>query len=273
VFDADMHQHAVSALRLETDLRRALDRREIVPFYQPIVDLDDGTVVGFEALARWRHPDRGILLPEEFLPVAEDTGLIGAIDESMLAAACRQARAWQRADPGRAALGISVNVSGRHIADGTAPAMVDRVLRATGIEPGTLTIEISESALMHDVEAGTRVLQQLRAMSVGLRMDDFGAGYSSLAYLHGLPVRALKIARSFVARLDGAPQQLAIVKAIVSLAQGLGMEEAAVGIETEAQVDALRALGCRRGQGWLFSEALPADAAERFLASDAAHAS
>ena len=273
VFDADMHQHAVSALRLETDLRRALDRREIVPFYQPIVDLDDGTVVGFEALARWRHPDRGILLPEEFLPVAEDTGLIGAIDESMLAAACRQARAWQRADPGRAALGISVNVSGRHIADGTAPAMVDRVLRATGIEPGTLTIEISESALMHDVEAGTRVLQQLRAMSVGLRMDDFGAGYSSLAYLHGLPVRALKIARSFVSRLDGAPQQLAIVKAIVSLAQGLGMEEAAVGIETEAQVDALRALGCRRGQGWLFSEALPADAAERFLTSDAAHAS
>jgi len=267
VFDADMHEHAVTALRLETDLRRALERREIVPFYQPIVDLDDGTVVGFEALARWRHPDRGTLLPEDFLSLAEDTGLIGAIDESILAAACRQARAWQRAYPQRADLGISVNVSGRQIADGTAPAMVERVLRATGLAPATLTIEISESALMHDIEAGTRVLQQLRAMSVGLRMDDFGAGYSSLAYLHGLPVRALKIARSFVARLDGAPQQLAIVKAIVSLAQGLGMEEAAVGIETEAQVDALRALGCRRGQGWLFSKPLPADAAERFLTS------
>jgi len=270
VFDADMHQHAVSALRLETDLRRALERREIVPFYQPIVDLDDGAVVGFEALARWRHPERGVLLPEHFLSVAEDTGLIGAIDEAMLLSACRQALAWQRAYPDRGALGISVNVSGRHIVDGSAPAMVDRVLRATGLEPAALTIEISEGALMHDVEAGTRVLQQLRAMSVGLRMDDFGAGYSSLAYLHGLPVRALKIARSFVARLDGTPQQLAIVKAIVSLAQGLGMEEAAVGIETDAQVQALRALGCRRGQGWLFSKALPADAAERLLAGDAA---
>ena len=273
VFDADMHQEAVSSLRLETDLRRALERREIVPFYQPIVDLDDGTVVGFEALARWRHPERGTLLPADFLPLAEDTGLIGAIDEWMLAAACRQARTWQRASAERANLGISVNVSGRHIADGTAPAMVERVLRSTGIDPATLTIEISESALMHDVDAGTRVLQQLRALSVGLRMDDFGAGYSSLAYLHGLPMRALKIARSFVARLDGAPQQLAIVKAIVSLAQGLGMEEAAVGIETEAQVDALRALGCRRGQGWLFSMPLPADAAGRLLDEHAAHSS
>lgn len=271
VFDADMHQHAVSSLRLETDLRRALDRREIVPFYQPIVDLDDGAVVGFEALARWRHPDRGTLLPADFLPLAEDTGLIGRIDEWMLATACRQAQLWQRASAERAALGISVNLSGRHIADGTAPAMVERVLRATGINPATLTIEISEGALMHDVDAGVRVLQQLRALSVGLRMDDFGAGYSSLAYLHSLPVRALKIARSFVARLDGAPQQLAIVKAIVSLAQGLGMEEAAVGIETEAQVDALRALGCRRGQGWLFSMPLPADAAERLLDEHAAH--
>lgn len=267
VFDADMHQQAVSALRLETDLRRALERREIVPYYQPIVDLDDGTVVGFEALVRWCHPERGTVLPQDFLPLAEDTGLIGALDEWMLGAACRQARAWQSADPRRAALGISVNLSSRHIADGTAPRMVDRVLRATGIAPSCLTIEITESGLMHDVEAGARVLQQLQEMSVGVRMDDFGAGYSSLAHLHRLPVRALKIARSFVARLDGTPQQLAVVNAIVSLAKNMGMEETAVGIETRAQADALRALGCRRGQGWLFSEPLSPTAAGSFLAS------
>jgi len=266
VFDADMHERAVSSLRDETDLRRALERREIVPYYQPILDLDDGTVVGVEALARWHHPDRGTLLPQDFLPLAEETGLIGAIDESMLAAASKQVRAWQRAFPEHATLGLSVNIAGRHVADGTASAMVNRALRTTDLNPASLTIEITESALMHDVKAGTRVLQQLGAMSVGVRMDDFGAGYSSLAHLHEVPVRSLKIARSFLERLDGAPQQLAIVKAIVSLAQNLGMEEAAVGIETDAQVEALRALGCRRGQGWLFAQPMMADAAERFLA-------
>ena len=267
VFDADMHARAVSSLRLETDLRRALERREIVPYYQPIVDLDDGTVVGVEALARWHHPDRGVVPPDEFLPLAEDTGLIGAIDESVLTAACTQVRAWKRAYPEHAGLGLSVNIAGRHVADGTAPAMVARALRAAHLDPTSLTIEITESALMEDVQAGTRVLQDLKALSVGVRMDDFGAGYSSLAHLHDVPVRALKIARSFVARLaSGAPQQAAIVKAIVSLAQNLGMEEAAVGVETDAQVEALRALGCRRGQGWLFSQPLSAEAAERFLA-------
>src|SRR3569623_1877095 len=266
VFDADMHEHAVSSLRLETDLRRALERREIVPYYQPFVDLDDGTVVGGEALARWQHPERGTVLPLDFLPLAEDTGLIGAIDESMLAAASKQVRAWQRAFPEHATLGLSVNIAGRHVADGTASAIVTRALRTTALTPASLTIEITESALMHDVKAGTRVLQQLGAMSVGVRMDDFGAGYSSLAHLHEVPVRSLKIARSFLERLDGAPQQLAIVKAIVSLAQNQGMEEAAVSIATDAQVEALRALGCRRGQGWQFAQPMMADAAERCLA-------
>src|SRR3569623_1605313 len=147
VFDADMHEHAVSSLRLETDLRRALERREIVPYYQPIVDLDDGTVVGVEALARWQHPERGTVLPQDFLPLAEDTGLIGAIDETMLATACRQVRAWQQAYPEHAGLGLSVNIAGRHVADGPAGAMVGRVLRAPDITPASLPIEIPESAL------------------------------------------------------------------------------------------------------------------------------
>jgi diguanylate cyclase (GGDEF)-like protein len=267
VFDARMHEQAASLLQLETELRRALDRREIVPHYQVIVDLDDERVVGFEALARWQHPSRGTVLPAEFLPLAEETGLMGAIDEWMLAEACRQARAWERMSPSGAALGMSVNISVRHLPAGAASASVERAVGATGMDPARLTLDISESALMHDVDTGAQVLEGLHAMSVGLHLDDFGTGSSSLAYLHGLPVQALKIDRSFVSRMHSTPQQLAIVKAIVSLARNLGLDVVAEGIETRAQADALRALGCRRGQGWLFSKALTAEAAERLLAS------
>jgi diguanylate cyclase (GGDEF)-like protein/PAS domain S-box-containing protein len=267
VFSGEMHQRAVSSLRLETDLRRALERQEIVPYYQPVVDLDTGAVVGFEALARWLHPTRGLLLPDLFIPVAEETGLVGAIGEWMLAEACRQALEWQRRHPLWSKLGISVNVSGRQLSQGGFAADVERVLGATGLDPASLTLEITESALMHNLSAAAVVMQRLNAMSVGLHLDDFGTGYSSLAYLQSLPVQALKVDRSFVNRLDHAPRQSAIVKAIVSLAHNLGMEVVAEGIETPAQVEALRALRCKRGQGFLFSKPLPADQAERLLAN------
>jgi diguanylate cyclase (GGDEF)-like protein/PAS domain S-box-containing protein len=267
IFAGHMHQRAVSALKLETDLRRAIERQEIVPFYQPIVDLDTGVVVGFEALARWRHPSRGMVSPDLFIPVAEETGLIGAIGERMLAEACRQARAWQRNHPRWSTLGISVNVSSRQLSQGGVAADVERVLGATGLDPRCLTLEITESAFMHNLGAGAGVVQRLHEMSVGLHLDDFGTGYSSLAYLHSFPVQALKIDRSFVNRMDRGPQQSAIVTAIVSLAHNLGMEVVAEGIETRAQVEALRALDCRRGQGFLFSKPLPADQAERLLTS------
>jgi len=266
VFDGDMHQRAMSSLRLETDLRRALERQEIVPYYQPIVDLESGEVIGLEALARWRHPGLGLLPPDLFIPVAEESGLVGAIGEWMLAEACRQARDWQRKYPRRAALGISVNISPRQLAQGSLPAEVERVLGATGLDPACLTLEITESALMHNLNAGAGVIQRLHAMSVGLHLDDFGTGYSSLAYLHSFPVQALKVDRSFVSRMDGVSQQSAIVKAIVSLAGNLGMEVIAEGVETRAQADALRALCCRRGQGFLFSEPLAAEQAEALLA-------
>ena len=204
VFTGDMHQRAVSSLRLETDLRRALERREIVPFYQPVVDLDTGAVVGFEALARWRHPSRGLLLPDLFIPVAEETGLVVELGEWMLAEACRQAREWQRRHPLWSKLGISVNVSGRQISQPGLAAEVERVLGATGLDPTCLTLEITESALMHNLNAGASVVQRLHAMSVGLHLDDFGTGYSSLAYLHSFPVQALKVDRSFVNRMDRA---------------------------------------------------------------------
>jgi diguanylate cyclase (GGDEF)-like protein/PAS domain S-box-containing protein len=267
IFAGHMHQRAVSALKLETDLRRAIERQEIVPFYQPMVDLDTGAVVGFEALARWRHPSRGMVSPELFIPVAEETGLIGAIGERMLAEACRQARAWQRKHPRWSTLGISVNVSGRQLSQGGVAADVERVLGATGLDPRCLTLEITESAFMHNLGAGAGVVQRLHEMSVALHLDDFGTGYSSLAYLHSFPVQALKVDRSFVNRMDRGPQQSAIVTAIVSLAHNLGMEVVAEGIETRAQVEALLALRCRRGQGFLFSKPLPADQAEQLLTS------
>jgi diguanylate cyclase (GGDEF)-like protein/PAS domain S-box-containing protein len=265
IFAGDMHQRAVSSLRLETDLRRAIERREIVPYYQPIVDLDSGEVIAFEALARWRHPSLGLLQPDLFIPIAEETGLVSAIGEWMLAEGCRQTREWQRKDPRWSALGISVNVSGRQLTHGGIAAEVERTLGATGIAPACLTLEITESALMHNLTAGAGVIQRLHGMSVGLHLDDFGTGYSSLAYLHSFPVHALKVDRSFVNRMDRAPQQAAIVKAIVSLAHNLEMDVIAEGVETRAQAESLRELRCRRGQGFLFSRPLPAADAERLL--------
>jgi EAL domain-containing protein (putative c-di-GMP-specific phosphodiesterase class I) len=266
VFAGDMHQRAMSSLRLETDLRRALERREIVPYYQPIVDLEDGAVIGFEALARWRHPSMGVLPPDLFIPIAEETGLVGAIGDWMLAEACWQAREWQRKHPRWSRLTISVNVSGRQLSTGAVATEVERALGATGLDPACLILEITESALMHNLNTGAGVIQRLHAMSVGLHLDDFGTGYSSLAYLHNFPVQALKVDRSFVNRMGRTPQQTAIVKAIVSLAHNLGMDVIAEGVETPAQAHALRGLGCRRGQGFLFSEPVPAEKVDRLLA-------
>ena len=265
IFAGDMHQRAVSSLRVETELRHALERHEIVPYYQPIVDLETGAVVGFEALARWQHPSRGLLPPDLFIPVAEETGLIGPISGWMLAEACRQVRAWQGKDPRWSTLGISVNVSGRQLAQGGIAAEVERALEVTGLDPACLTLEITESALMHNLAAGAAAIQRLHAMSVGLHLDDFGTGYSSLAYLHNFPVQALKVDRSFVNRMDSTPGQCAIINAIVSLAHNLGMDVVAEGVETPLQAQALRALRCRRAQGFLFSPPVPADQAERLL--------
>src|SRR4029079_4153413 len=237
VFAGDMHQRAVSSLQIETDLRRALERREIVPYYQPIINLESGGIVGFEALARWRHPGLGLLTPDLFIPVAEETGLVVPIGEWILAEACRQVRAWQGKHPRWETLGISVNVSGRPLSQGGLAVAVHRALHETGLDPACLTLEITESALMHNLNAGAGVIQRLHAMSVALHLDDFGTGYSSLAYLHSFPVDALKIDQSFVTRMDRAPEHSAIVRAIVSLAENLGMEVVAEGVETHVQAE------------------------------------
>jgi diguanylate cyclase (GGDEF)-like protein/PAS domain S-box-containing protein len=265
VFDADMHQRAVSLLRIETDLRRAIERRELFPFYQPIVDLRTGGLVGFEALARWQHPTRGLLTPDVFIPVAEEAGLIGGIGDLMLAEACRQMRQWHLRHPRNPPLTISVNVSTRQLVGAALVDKLRQVLSDTGLDPTSLVLEITESALMHNIQAGAAVIQQLRDMAVRLHVDDFGTGYSSLSYLHSFPVDTLKVDKSFVSRMLAATRHASIVNAIVSLARNLGMAVVAEGVETQAQAALLRALRCESAQGYLFSRPLPAAEAERLI--------
>jgi diguanylate cyclase (GGDEF)-like protein/PAS domain S-box-containing protein len=265
VFDVDMHQRAVSLLRLETDLRRGLERNELVPFYQPIVDLKTRRLRGFEALARWYHPTRGLVMPDTFIPIAEETGLIGALGESMLTQACRQMRRWQLAYPRVPELTISVNVSTRQLTQSNVAEQVQRILAETGLAPATLTLEITESALMQNLKTSSQVIQRLHDLAVRLHIDDFGTGYSSLSYLHNFPIDTLKVDKSFISRMSGGPGQGEIVKAIVALAHNLGMEVTAEGVETVAQEGALRDLECTSAQGYLFSRPVPAEEAERLI--------
>jgi len=265
VFDVDMHQRAVSLLRLETDLRRAIERHELLAYYQPIVDLETNTLRGFEALARWKHPTRGMVMPDVFIPVAEETGQITAIGDWMLAEACRQMRVWQDRYPRTPPLRISVNISTRQLAHANVPEQVQRILNETGLDPASLTLEITESALMQNLTTSAAVLQKLNAMSVRLHIDDFGTGYSSLSYLQHFPIHTLKVDKSFVTRMGDAPKQGEIVRAIVSLAQNLGMEVTAEGVETNDQADTLQSLNCTSAQGYLFSRPVPADQAERII--------
>jgi EAL domain-containing protein (putative c-di-GMP-specific phosphodiesterase class I) len=265
VFDADMHRRAVDQLQLETDLRRAIERQEWVVHYQPIVDLQSRSLAGFEALARWRHPGRGLVMPDAFIPTAEETGLIRPLGMWVLHEACRQMRVWHDMCPTQPPLGIAVNLSTRQLAHADLPAQVRHVLDQTGLRPSCLTLEITESALMQSMQAGAAVLQELHEMNVHLDVDDFGTGYSSLAYLQSFPVQTLKVDRSFVSSMHGGAQQSEIVRAIVGLAHNLGMDVIAEGVETPQQLELLRSLNCRRAQGFFFSRPVPAEEAQRLI--------
>ena len=265
VFAADMHRRAVDQLQLETDLRRAIERQEWVVHYQPIVDLQTRRLAGFEALARWRHPGRGLLMPNVFIPTAEETGLIRPLGMWVLREACRQMRTWHDRCPTQPPLGIAVNLSTRQLADVDLPGQVRRVLDETGLPSNCLTLEITESALMQSPQAGAAVLQELHKLDLHLDVDDFGTGYSSLAYLQSFPVQTLKVDRSFVCRMHSGAQQSEIVRAIVGLAHNLGMDVTAEGVETPQQVESLRALNCQRAQGYFFSRPVPAEEAERLI--------
>jgi EAL domain-containing protein (putative c-di-GMP-specific phosphodiesterase class I) len=266
VFDPFMNIAAVERLDLEADLRRAIERGEFAVHYQPQLELATGRIAGWEALVRWMHPERGPITPAAFLSVAEETGLITQIGSLVLEAACRQAKEWQDKASTTIPLKMSVNISARQLQrpDGLLSELV-RILGETGLAPGSLVLEITESMLMGDAEHNVDVLMRLRHLGVGIAVDDFGTGYSNLAYLKRFPVDWLKIDKSFVDGLGESPEDTAIVEAVVSLARAMGMETVAEGIETTGQADLLRTLGCELGQGYYFSEPLPAHEADALL--------
>jgi diguanylate cyclase (GGDEF)-like protein/PAS domain S-box-containing protein len=261
VFDYRMHDRAVALLELETDLRRAVERAEFEIYYQPIVSLATGKIDAFEALLRWRHPRRGLLSPDSFVPVAEDTGLIVPIGWWVLHEACSQLAYWQSLPWTGADLAVTVNLSGKQFMQADLVERIEAILRSTGIQPGSLRLEMTESTIMEQAEAAVEKLLALRGLGVKLYIDDFGTGYSSLSYLHRLPVDALKIDRSFISEMDSGDERAEIVGTIVTLARTLRMDVAAEGIETAEQVTRLRALACHYGQGYFFSEPLGSTAA------------
>jgi diguanylate cyclase (GGDEF)-like protein/PAS domain S-box-containing protein len=253
--DPKSQADALRRLGLERDLRRALDEGEITAWFQPIVTLDDGVVGGFEALARWLKPDGSTVSPGDFIPVAEETGLIAALDAHVLGIACAEAARWP-ARRGRLPY-VAVNVSAKKFGDPGLLDLVDRVLAETGLDPRRLKLEITEGTIMRDPAAAERVVNELAIRQVGLAIDDFGTGYSSLAYLHRFRADTLKIDRSFVGALDKSESGLAIVRAIIGLAASLKMRVVAEGIETPQQHRILEELGCAFGQGYLFSRPVP----------------
>ncbi len=258
VFEPSMSAATTERLDLENDLRRAVEREELRLHYQPLVDLATDTIVGVEALLRWQHPTRGLIPPLAFVPLAEATGLIGSIGRWVLETACRQARAWQLELPDRPPVRMSVNLSAREFTQADMVAQVSGILAATGLDPDGLELEITETVLMDESEAGIESLRALRALGVRLVLDDFGTGYSSLSYLKHLPLDTIKIDRSFVIELTGDTTNLPIVQAVIALAHGLGIDVVAEGIETAEQLTILRELACDRGQGYLYARPLPA---------------
>ena len=254
VYSALLDLGMVQRLSMESDLHRALQREELVLHYQPIVNVETGEIVGVEALVRWLHPERGVLYPDAFIPLAEDSGLIVPLGEWVLRAACRQAIAWQEAGAGP--LFISVNLSPRQMRQELA-SVVAQVLRETGLSPSHLMLEVTEGAIMVEMERAISLLLSLRGMGVQVCVDDFGTGHSSLSHLKMLPVDVIKVDRSFVWDMVGNRADAAIVASVVTLAQALGLRVIAEGVETEEQAALLRRMGCREMQGFLFSRPLP----------------
>jgi diguanylate cyclase (GGDEF)-like protein/PAS domain S-box-containing protein len=270
VFDAGMHARAIEALRLEAELRRAVESGEIVPFYQPVVALSTGDIAGFEALARWHHPQRGLVGPVDFIPLAEETGLIAPLGISILRQACEQLGRWDREFPARPPVSMSVNVSVRQFRQLDFAEEIRSALAAAGIAPERLRLELTESALMDDAAGAVETLRQLKSIGVHLAIDDFGTGYSSLSYLHRFPIDVLKIDRSFVTRMSTDRESRGIVKTIITLGDELGLDVVAEGVETAEHNASLAGLACEYGQGYYFSRPLDAARAAELL-RDGAH--
>lgn len=262
VFDAKMHAQALNRLTLESDLRQALEREEFIVYYQPIVDIEADRLVGFEALVRWQHPSRGFISPGDFIPIAEETGLIVPLGNWILNAACQQLANWQAMFPDDCPLKISINLSAQDLRKSSLIADIDSVLAKTGLPGHALTLEITESMLVEDINKTICILTELRSRHIQISIDDFGTGYSSLNYLHRLPADFLKIDRSFVSQMQPENRNYQVVKTIISLSNQLGLAVVAEGIESAQQLQWLQKLGCEFGQGYLFSKPLPSDGIE-----------
>jgi diguanylate cyclase (GGDEF)-like protein/PAS domain S-box-containing protein len=267
LYDTLAHERAVERLRLESDLHASLDLRQLELFYQPILRLDSGRIVSFEALVRWHHPRQGLVSPFRFLQTAEDIGLMIPIGRWVLEEACRQLRAWQLNFAGHNSLSITVNVSARQFAHEGMISDVRSALQKANLEPPDLHLEITESMAMADLALSNQIFSQLRRARVSLTIDDFGVGSSSLSRLQNFPADALKLDRTFLSTMLGDPRRADIVGLIVALAHNLDMEVIAEGIETPAQLNRLRSIGCELGQGYLFSRPLSVPAAEKLLAA------
>jgi diguanylate cyclase (GGDEF)-like protein/PAS domain S-box-containing protein len=265
VFDADMHHQVVTLMQLENDLRRAIERQEFQLYYQPIVSLTTGKIWGFEALVRWQHPERGLVSPLEFIPLAEENGLIIPLGEIVLRQACHQLRQWQIKFPQHLPLSVSVNLSSRQFSHPHLLEQIREILAETKLSPYTLKLEITESAIMENPETAMAMMMKIKDLGIQLSVDDFGTGYSSLSYLYRFPMDFLKIDRSFISRIDSDGEKLELVRTITTLAWNLGMDVVAEGVETTKQLAQLKAVKCEYGQGYLFSSPLCAGDIELFL--------
>jgi diguanylate cyclase (GGDEF)-like protein/PAS domain S-box-containing protein len=269
-FDAAMHAEALKRLTLETDLRKALQREEFVVYYQPIVDILSDRLIGFEALVRWQHPTRGFVSPADFIPIAEETGLIVPLDSWVFRTACQQLASWKVKFADCFPLKISINLSAQDLRKASLIEDIDQVLTETGLEGDLITLEVTESMLLEDISQTIDLLTQLKTRKIQISIDDFGTGYSSLNYLHRLPADNLKIDRSFVNQMQTENRNYQVVSTIIALSNQLGLTVVAEGIETQQQLQWLRQLGCEFGQGYLFSKPLAAHEIEtHFLQSKA----
>ncbi len=263
IFDTSMHTQAVTLLQLEADMKRAVKNKEWLVYYQPIISVADGKVSGVEALVRWMHPERGIISPLDFIPQAEDIGLIIPIGEFVLRTACLQAKAWR--DAGFSNLWVSVNLSGRQFHDQYLVQKIAQILEETGLPSDGLRLEVTESVAMEDITYGIRVLKELKGLGVHVSLDDFGNGYSSLSYLKQFSLNVLKIDQSFIQDILVNKNSEAITMAIIAMARSLGLEVVAEGVEKEEQLAFLKSKFCDEVQGFLFSKPLPAKELTNFL--------
>lgn len=267
-FKKSMHVSNVNLLQVENDLRRAIERKEFKVYYQPIIDLETRKITEFESLVRWQHPENGLVSPCDFIPLAEETGLIIPIGRWVLEESCRQIRIWEENLLSKEPLSISVNLSAKQLMNSEVIQNLKEIIAITGIKPHTLKLEITESMIMDNAELALQILSDLCDLGVRISSDDFGTGYSSLSYIHKFPFHRLKIDRSFISKMDIDEKSEEIVRTIILLAKNLGMDTVAEGIETEKQLQRLCELGCDFGQGYLFAKPLPVAEIENLMRNE-----